>query len=191
MGKASYGMRQWKKAANYFASVLKEFRTNAEAPKELKRATARLAEQEHGKYDFNEIFIESKRENPQFDIADYSKPIEMANIPGKGRGIISSKDIQKGTLLTVSKSFSSGYSNDFDADLFNASFNSGAIAHMQHELNTMQNLQKNPQTSKEFYDLCCGDDAKQNEEIPSGKKIIPCIWNFGQSNPQMHVKCIF
>lgn len=108
-----------------------------------------------------------------------------------GRGIISSKDIQKGTLLTVSKSFSSGYSNDFDADLFNASFNSGAIAHMQHELNTMQNLQKNPQTSKEFYDLCCGDDAKQNEEIPSGKKIIPCIWNFGQSNPQMHVKCIF
>uniref|UniRef100_A0A914QCX0 SET domain-containing protein n=1 Tax=Panagrolaimus davidi TaxID=227884 RepID=A0A914QCX0_9BILA len=169
MGQAAYGMREWQKAAELFLSVLKEFPSNTNASGELKRATSRLSEQKHGKYDSKAMLLESQKEKAEFDIADYMGPIEIAEIPGKGRGIIASKDISKGTLIGVSKAFSSGYSQDCDSKLFSMIKNSMASAHMQNKLKTMQNLQNNPKRSKEIYDLYSGDEtAAKKEEIPFG-----------------------
>uniref|UniRef100_A0AC34FWL2 SET domain-containing protein n=1 Tax=Panagrolaimus sp. ES5 TaxID=591445 RepID=A0AC34FWL2_9BILA len=168
MGQAAYGMREWQKAAKIFVSVLKEFPSNVSFSENLKRATTRLAEQKHGKYNFKAMHLESKKEKAQLDVADYSEPIEIANIPGKGRGIIASKNIKEGTLIAVSKAFSSGYSKDFDVDHFNMLLNPGGAAHMNHEHDTLKKLQNNPQSLKDIYDLYPGDLATRNEKIPFG-----------------------
>uniref|UniRef100_A0AC34F2H2 Uncharacterized protein n=1 Tax=Panagrolaimus sp. ES5 TaxID=591445 RepID=A0AC34F2H2_9BILA len=84
MGQAAYGMREWQKAANHFAECIKEFSNNTIAGEEFKRANARLAEQKHGKYDFKAMFLESKIKRKQLDVADFTGPIEIAYIPGKG-----------------------------------------------------------------------------------------------------------
>uniref|UniRef100_A0A914Q6Q3 SET domain-containing protein n=1 Tax=Panagrolaimus davidi TaxID=227884 RepID=A0A914Q6Q3_9BILA len=122
------------------------------------------AEQKYGKYDFKAMLLESKKERAQLDVADYTGPIKIANIPGKGRGILATKNIQKGALLCVSKAFSTGYSKDYDTELFNAC----VASQMQNELKSMKNLQNNPQRSKEIYDLYSGDLTTRNEEIPAG-----------------------
>uniref|UniRef100_A0AC35EZW4 SET domain-containing protein n=1 Tax=Panagrolaimus sp. PS1159 TaxID=55785 RepID=A0AC35EZW4_9BILA len=83
MGQAAYGVREWRKAADHFLEVLKEFPANKLASTELKRATSRLSEQKNGKFNFKSIFGESKKEKAELDVADYKGPIEIANIPGK------------------------------------------------------------------------------------------------------------
>uniref|UniRef100_A0AC34FHU8 Uncharacterized protein n=1 Tax=Panagrolaimus sp. ES5 TaxID=591445 RepID=A0AC34FHU8_9BILA len=83
MGQAAYGMREWQKAINHFEEVLKEFPKNTVAVEQLKRANARLAEQKTGKYDFKEMFLESKKEKAELDVSDYTGPIEIGEIPGK------------------------------------------------------------------------------------------------------------
>uniref|UniRef100_A0AC34FTA6 SET domain-containing protein n=1 Tax=Panagrolaimus sp. ES5 TaxID=591445 RepID=A0AC34FTA6_9BILA len=164
MGLAAYGMREWENAANHFLELLKEFPNNEEASKQLKLATSRLAEQKFGKFDLKKIYIESKKEKPKIDVADFAGPIEIVNIPGKGRGVIASKDIKAGTLLVVSKAFSSGYSQDFPENLHSVSQKDGS--QMLQVIKTMENLKNNPQRAKEVYDLYAGDMGV--EEIPEG-----------------------
>uniref|UniRef100_A0A914Y7R1 Uncharacterized protein n=1 Tax=Panagrolaimus superbus TaxID=310955 RepID=A0A914Y7R1_9BILA len=84
MGQAAYGMREWQKAISHFEEVLKEFPKNSSASEHLKRASARLSEQRTGKFDFKAMFLESKKEKAELDVSDYSGPIEIAEIPGKG-----------------------------------------------------------------------------------------------------------
>jgi hypothetical protein len=83
MGQAAYGMREWQKAAELFLSVLKEFPSNINASEELKRATTRLSEQKHGKYNFKAMLLESQKKKAEFDVADYMGPVEIVDIPGK------------------------------------------------------------------------------------------------------------
>uniref|UniRef100_A0A914Q547 SET domain-containing protein n=1 Tax=Panagrolaimus davidi TaxID=227884 RepID=A0A914Q547_9BILA len=154
MGQAAYGMREWKKAADHFLEVLKEFPANEFASKELKRATSRLTEERNGKFDFKSIFVESKKEKAELDVADYKGPIEIANIPGKGRGMIATKDIKEGTLLAVSKSFASAYEQDLPVNL---------IPEISEQVLTPTNVK-----AKELYDLYSGDDNVPNDEIPFG-----------------------
>uniref|UniRef100_A0AC35F2E6 SET domain-containing protein n=1 Tax=Panagrolaimus sp. PS1159 TaxID=55785 RepID=A0AC35F2E6_9BILA len=169
MGQAAYGMREWQKAADHFTEVLKDFPKNASAVEQLKRATFRLSEQKDGNYDFKMMYSESKKEKADLDVSDFEGPIEIANIPGKSRGIIASEDIKMGTLLVVSKAFASGYSQDFPGLLITVNLirkDSGTAAQMLQATRAMLNLQYNPQKAKEVYDLYAGDT--QNEEIPFG-----------------------
>uniref|UniRef100_A0AC34GNU2 SET domain-containing protein n=1 Tax=Panagrolaimus sp. ES5 TaxID=591445 RepID=A0AC34GNU2_9BILA len=171
MGQAAYGMREWEKAINHLEDVLKEFPENENAKKELKRATDRLAEQKDGNFDLKAMFVESKKTKAQLDVADYKGPIEIANAIGKGRGIIASKDIQKGTLLVVSKSFASGYFQDFLGILMAINLAEKKIdttAHTLQAIQTMQMLKNNPQRANEIYDMYAGDDMMEKEELPFG-----------------------
>uniref|UniRef100_A0A914Z682 SET domain-containing protein n=1 Tax=Panagrolaimus superbus TaxID=310955 RepID=A0A914Z682_9BILA len=169
MGQAAYGMREWQKAANHFVEVLKEFPKNVTVGGDLKRATARLAEQKYGKYDFKAMLLQSKKQKPQLDVADYVGPIEIANIPGKGRGIVATKNIKEGTLLAVEKAFSSGFSQDFPVSLEPVFLGDlSAQAQMLQVIQTMKNLQNNPQKAEELYGLYAGDEMKQTENVPPG-----------------------
>uniref|UniRef100_A0A914P1I9 SET domain-containing protein n=1 Tax=Panagrolaimus davidi TaxID=227884 RepID=A0A914P1I9_9BILA len=171
MGQAVYGMNEWQKAADHFAEVLKEFPENFFALEKLKRANLRLSEQKDGTYDFKMMFLESKKKKAELDVSDYKGPIEIANIPGKGRGIIASEDISMGTLLVVSKAFASGYNQDFPGNLISINLirkDSGMAARMLQVTRAMLNLQNNPQKAQEVYNLYSGDDLNQNQEIPFG-----------------------
>uniref|UniRef100_A0AC34FAR2 SET domain-containing protein n=1 Tax=Panagrolaimus sp. ES5 TaxID=591445 RepID=A0AC34FAR2_9BILA len=171
MGQAAYGMREWQKAAKQFAELLKEFPNNEEASKQLKLATSRLAEQKYGKFDFKNMLLESKNKKAHLDVADFIGPIEVTNIPGKGRGIIASKDIKAGTLLAVSKAFASGYDEDFDGILMTINLirrEGGTAAQMLQVIDAMKKLQNNPKFGEEVYQLFAGDTVTTNGEIPFG-----------------------
>uniref|UniRef100_A0AC35FFA4 Uncharacterized protein n=1 Tax=Panagrolaimus sp. PS1159 TaxID=55785 RepID=A0AC35FFA4_9BILA len=115
MGEAKYGMREWKHAEKYFKEALNEFPKLASV--QVKRAADRLNEQNHGKYNFKKMFVDSKKEMPNLHVADYKGPIEITDIPGKGRGIIATTDIKEGALLVISKPFASGYKKDLPKNL--------------------------------------------------------------------------
>uniref|UniRef100_A0A914Z667 SET domain-containing protein n=1 Tax=Panagrolaimus superbus TaxID=310955 RepID=A0A914Z667_9BILA len=119
---------------------------------------------------FAAILLESEKHEPQFEVADYVGPIEIANIPGKGRGIIASEDIKEGTLLVVSKAFSTSLCQDFLSLLgtIQSFKKQGATADQLLQVTQiMKNLQLNPQLGKEIYDLYAGD-LEQNVDIPFG-----------------------
>uniref|UniRef100_A0AC34FKY4 SET domain-containing protein n=1 Tax=Panagrolaimus sp. ES5 TaxID=591445 RepID=A0AC34FKY4_9BILA len=165
MGLAAYGMREWQKAAKRFAELLKEFPQNTTAEEKHRDANFRWSEQKHGTFDFKNMHIESKKEKSKIDVADYAGPIEIADIPGKGRGIIASENIKAGTLIVVSKAFSSGYSQDFPGSLNGLTPQQASQALQFNK--TMMKLQKNPQKAKELYQLFAGD-MDTSEEIPKG-----------------------
>uniref|UniRef100_A0A914QQ29 Tetratricopeptide repeat protein n=1 Tax=Panagrolaimus davidi TaxID=227884 RepID=A0A914QQ29_9BILA len=84
MGQSAYRIHEWQKAAEHFANVCKDFPKNAAAPEQLKRAIARLNEKQTGKFDFKSMYLESKKENPEIDVADYQGPIKIVNVNKKG-----------------------------------------------------------------------------------------------------------
>jgi len=56
-----------------------------------------------GDYDILELLKLGKTE--LHEIGQFRGPIEVASIPGKGRGVIATQDILPGQLLLVSKAF--------------------------------------------------------------------------------------
>uniref|UniRef100_A0A914YRG0 SET domain-containing protein n=1 Tax=Panagrolaimus superbus TaxID=310955 RepID=A0A914YRG0_9BILA len=171
MGQASYGMREWQKAAKHFTELLQEFPNNKAASEQLKLTTFRLAEERNGKFNFKKMFLDSKKEKAQLDVADYIGSIKIAEIPGKGRGIIALKDVKAGTLLAVSKAFASGYDQDFDGILLTINLirkDGGTAAQMLQVIQAMKNLQNNPKRAEEVYALYAGDTVTRDEKIPFG-----------------------
>jgi hypothetical protein len=52
-----------------------------------------------------------------FEFPDYIGPVELCDIPGKGKGLVASQDIEKGSLLLASKAFSLTYEPQNDIHL--------------------------------------------------------------------------
>ncbi|KAH7716150.1 TPR domain protein [Aphelenchoides avenae] len=104
-GRAAYAERKWDDAARHFQQLSKEFPQNAEAPSELRRSLSRLTESRTGKYSFERMMADEQAGSQDIDVADYAGPIELADIPGKGKGIIATEDIKRGTLIFVEKPF--------------------------------------------------------------------------------------
>uniref|UniRef100_A0A914Q7I5 SET domain-containing protein n=1 Tax=Panagrolaimus davidi TaxID=227884 RepID=A0A914Q7I5_9BILA len=165
MGQAKYGMREWQKAADYFLEVLNEFPDNISSSTQIKRVSDRLAELNHGSFDFKKLCVET--EESDLDIADYKGPIEIADIPGKGRGIIATKDIKEGTLLVVSKPFASGYKKDLPEE-FIPFLPNDLPQRIAQFTETIKNLQNNPEQANEVYKLYAGDNVAKYEDIPFG-----------------------
>ncbi|KAI6171541.1 Isoform A [Aphelenchoides bicaudatus] len=169
MGSAAYGMRDWKMAVDHFKSLLKEFPDNKNANTELKRATSRLAESKTGNYDVKNIYMESKNGVVEFDVADYMGPIEIVDVSGKGKGVVAKNDISKGTLIMVSKAFSTGYKKDFDGMLLTLNVirkgQENAASKLQI-IKAIEKVRKNPSTAKEVYSLYSGDFSR-DEDIPN------------------------
>lgn len=107
-------MRDWQKSSQHFIDLIKQFPNCNDAKNELTRALARLKESRAGQFDLSSLFNKFHYDEVcYFDIADYVGPVKIANIPGKGKGLIATSDIEPGTLLTVSKAFSTVIFNIF------------------------------------------------------------------------------
>jgi hypothetical protein len=90
MGLAAYGMRDWQLAIDHFKTTSKEFPKNADAKAELTKANDRLKEIRTGSYDWKAMRLTVKTGKRELDVADYVGPIEVVDIPGKGRPNIKS-----------------------------------------------------------------------------------------------------
>jgi hypothetical protein len=85
MGLAAYGMHDWKLAIDHFQTVRSEFPENSDVKIELNKAKQRLEESQTGNYNWKAIHLARKSGKREFDVADYIGPIEVADVPGKGK----------------------------------------------------------------------------------------------------------
>ncbi|KAI6177647.1 SET domain-containing protein [Aphelenchoides bicaudatus] len=170
MGLAAYGKRDWKLAVDHFQAVRDEFPANKDVGVELDKATARLAESQTGKYDIKTMYTESKSGKLEFDVADYVGPIEVTDVQGKGKGILATENIKKGTLLSVSKAFAIGYQKDHRGYLMAVNLirdHADGAANKLQMIRVMEKLRKNPSRAKEVYSLFAGK-LPRDENIPEG-----------------------
>jgi tetratricopeptide (TPR) repeat protein len=104
LGEAAYGLREWQTAADTFLRLKENYQTGDRYDAHLARAQARLRESRTGGY-VMKPFARTCGRLVKHDVADYTGPVSVTPIPGKGQGLIADTDIARGTLLLASKAF--------------------------------------------------------------------------------------
>ncbi|KAH7698866.1 hypothetical protein AAVH_34036 [Aphelenchoides avenae] len=114
-------MRKWELAERHYQEMCDAFPSNEDAKERLRRAQRRLSESRTGIYDIGKLYELGEQGEMDIDVADFLGPIEVVDVPGKGRqalgktypavtpkvrkGFVATQDVKKGTLLMVSKAF--------------------------------------------------------------------------------------
>uniref|UniRef100_A0A915EAU7 SET domain-containing protein n=1 Tax=Ditylenchus dipsaci TaxID=166011 RepID=A0A915EAU7_9BILA len=198
LGRGAYGLRNWKLASDQFTQLIQYYPSNKEADIELKKALARLRESKTGEYDLVELYnLSVNKKVRRLDVADYTGPVCIADVEGKGKGLVASRDISKGTLLLVSKAFSIAYKDELpNTHLMCINLVTNKADGATQALNiirTVQTLKCNPEMAADLYALYAGNlsrviDAARIENIssedpmhefstPSGLWILPSFMN--------------
>uniref|UniRef100_A0A914CFG9 Tetratricopeptide repeat protein n=1 Tax=Acrobeloides nanus TaxID=290746 RepID=A0A914CFG9_9BILA len=156
LGKAAYGMRMWQQAIDHYETLLTESSRVPIAAEELTKSKTRLNESLTGQYDM---------------LTDYTGPVEVTDIPGKGKGLVVTQDIKKGTLLFASKAYSMAHEKFMNypkSQGYNL-FTDEVICNTQFGLitETVQKLKRDPGSAKELYALYAGE-LKRDEMLPNG-----------------------
>ena len=105
-GRAHYALRQYQLAGESFRAALSADAGQQEAKKELARCEARLTEEKEG-IDVYRLYVSEKRQLG-VDAAEFRGSIEVVTIPGKGRGVLATKEIPAGTQILVCKALQVG-----------------------------------------------------------------------------------
>jgi hypothetical protein len=76
----------------------------------LDKAAARTREQQNGEYNMRAMYKKAKagghhssRQLHRFEHADYIGPIQLVRIPGKGRGVVTTRSVAAGELVLAVK----------------------------------------------------------------------------------------
>ncbi|WVQ81561.1 hypothetical protein IAT38_003685 [Cryptococcus sp. DSM 104549] len=104
MTNAAYGLRLYDRTEALVAECEVIPAVAAQAPQMRGKLRARRAEMQHGRYDWKAMFDEvHKSAAPNLDVADFMGPIAVDEIPGKGRGLVTTRPVRAGELLLVEK----------------------------------------------------------------------------------------
>jgi len=139
-----------------------EYPGNFEAKAQFTRAIGRLAEQEHGRYRFKELYMEAtKLRPPHLDHSTYVGPVSVRASGSRGRGLFTTEAVKAGDLLLCEKAFAhafvdtekEGHSQNV-AILINAETDTATMG-AQAELIRMvvQKLYRNPSLASVVTDL--------------------------------------
>lgn len=85
LGDAAYGMRKWELAMGHYQELCDVFPSNEDVQKRLRRAQSRQAEAQTGIYDIAKLYELREKGEMDIDVADFMGPIEVADVPGKGK----------------------------------------------------------------------------------------------------------
>lgn len=161
-GQALYQLGRYKESLEAYAILAKEYPRNTMAAYEYGRASARVVEQERGKYDFKEMILEATALHPPtLDHSTYVGPITIKQTQSHGKGLFTTQAVKAGDLLLCEKAFSyvsrdKNYPKDlhlfFDIELDSVSIGSqGELIEI-----IVQKLHKNPSLLSNFVDLYHG-----------------------------------
>jgi hypothetical protein len=103
---ALYGLWRYKEALEVLEILVRTYPESASGKHELDRCRLRIAEQESGMYDFKALYKETKLRPPRLDHATYKGPVEVRELPGRGRGLYVTRSVKAGELLLCEKAFS-------------------------------------------------------------------------------------
>ncbi|KAF4999866.1 hypothetical protein FDECE_11365 [Fusarium decemcellulare] len=139
---------------------------NKAASPELHRVKARLKEQQSGEYSFKIMYQQAKMSPPAIDCATFSRPVEIRQSPGHGRGLFTTRPVSAGELLLCEKAFAYGWAGDDGStkninilmNLFTKRMVMGGQALLLNEI--IQKLYHGSQLGREFEDLHHADYQK-------------------------------
>ncbi|KAH7697506.1 hypothetical protein AAVH_35411 [Aphelenchoides avenae] len=99
LGDAAYGRRKWELAVGHYKELCEKFPANGDAKERVTRAQSRLAESRTSVYDIGKLYESKEKGEIDIDVADFMGPVEVVDVHGKGKGIVATQDVKKGTLL--------------------------------------------------------------------------------------------
>ncbi|EPE34368.1 SET [Glarea lozoyensis ATCC 20868] len=168
-GKACYALRSFVESKTYLEKALELNPSDMKARKELNRVLIRLEEHNTGNYDFARM-IQEQESNIWLDHADFTSKVEVRPTNYAGRGLFTTKDVEGGELLMCEKAFClpNQYTGDEASDTVLFNFNNGTRTQKSGQAlvfqNLVQQLYKNPEISKVFYDLDSGSYVRNGDE---------------------------
>lgn len=155
------------------------------AAHEYAQASARLVEQESGRYEFRKMMLEAKKcQPPRLDRGTYIGPVTVKQTESHGRGLFTTEAVKAGDLLFCEKAFAHAF-HDEDASkdlclLLNVDMDKAMIG-TQGELIELiaQKLYKNPSLLPGFVDLHHGtyksEDVLEVDDIPIVDRLV-CLY---------------
>lgn len=98
--------------------------------------------------------------------------LQVSDISGKGKGLIVTENVSKGTLILVEKAFTITFDDDYKGNMksINSTRKETMHSFKTHGLNmieTIQALWRNPYKAEMLYSLYAGPDfPRANEQMP-------------------------
>ncbi|OQO11099.1 hypothetical protein B0A48_05354 [Cryoendolithus antarcticus] len=160
---AAYNLGRYDRAIKHLDTMLSLTPADTEGRSLLSRVRQRIAERDHGLYDF-ELLRENCIKCGPMDVADFLCRTSVDNSPGRGRGLFATQDIPAHGLIFVEKAFAAALptcENTRPAYRFHAKLHSGKHLdlHTGSDLNAsllkdcVDKLHSSPSRSSEFTDL--------------------------------------
>jgi tetratricopeptide (TPR) repeat protein len=95
---ALYGLSAYQRALD----VLDSLEADDEVSRLADRARARLSEERTGCYDWRNVYVQCTTCDLP-DVAEYVGPLDVREVPGRGRGLVATRDVEPGELLLVAR----------------------------------------------------------------------------------------
>ncbi|KAL4816959.1 hypothetical protein BDW67DRAFT_175224 [Aspergillus spinulosporus] len=176
---ALYHLGRFRESCETHEILAKQFPKNTVAKDEFKRASARLAEQQKGKYQFKRMQREAaKRVPPQLDHATYVGPVAVKMTDSHGRGLFTTAAVKAGDLLFCEKAFAHTF---HDANipkpnlslLLNLETKTMTIGTQARLISLLaQKLYKNPKAGEVFRDLYHGEYQPVDVSEIDGSNVV-------------------
>ncbi|KAJ5611683.1 hypothetical protein N7528_008788 [Penicillium herquei] len=158
---ALYYLRRYAESCETHKLLGENYPENSLAQHEFQRASARLAEQETGTYDFKKMMLEAQRRHPpHLERGTYIGPVKIKETKSHGRGLFATKAVKAGDLLLCEKAFCYQFHDESDLNvtlMISPDTNRMALGSTVELIEVIaQKLHKNPSLASKFNDLYHG-----------------------------------
>jgi hypothetical protein len=123
--RSMWGLRLYKEAIEYLNTLNYSGLLSLPHFQELIKTAEKLLHQSNGHYDMVEIM--DLPPNKCLQVAEYTGPIQLGHINGKGRGFIATQFIEPGQLLICSRAFALVFGKDMGLSLDERATDRGAL----------------------------------------------------------------
>ncbi|KAK1836916.1 hypothetical protein QBC39DRAFT_377858 [Podospora conica] len=175
---ALYGLSRFRECCDVLKALCAEHPDNRPAQDLLNRATARLAEETQGQYDFKAMHAEVARlRPPHLDHATFIGPvvIKPSGISSGGRGLFTTAAVAAGDLLFCEKAFAHAFADSSKnvttlVDVATDTVTMGTQPELIDRL--IRKMYQNPSLSKSVTDLYHGDYPAVETASIDGSPIV-------------------
>jgi len=108
--KVLWGLQKYQEAIHFMEKKIPKATLTQPDFQNLLLQCHKFLEQSKGNYEIHDLMTLSRTKVNE--IGEYTGPVEVAKIPGKGRGLQATSDINKGQLIVCSKAFFLLYDDD-------------------------------------------------------------------------------
>jgi tetratricopeptide (TPR) repeat protein len=174
LGQTAYKLRDFRLAREHFTTMLEQGFQPGQSLGNQAKCDLRIRESETGCFDIQGIalgYLKAHTAGQHFspDAADYIGPIEVREIPGKGRGTVALTRLPKGTLILGGKAFGhSGTHNPSEVRLIPSISGRTSLREVTQKLagECARQIIRDPAHASAFYSLYAGPNIDRNQTLP-------------------------